>query len=166
MAKDNPKQKVLLVCIHNAARSQMAEAFFREFYGDNYDVRSAGSEPQEVDPQAIQVMAEIDIDISHQTSNSLNDYTGQEFDYVITICGNYSACPFFLGGKNYFIHPFEDPSSFTGPDEERLEILRRLRDEIGDWVQDMNNYQICDETCNGPNCCDLETNTDDDNPCC
>lgn len=167
MADESPKQRVLLVCEHNAARSQMAEAFFKEFYGDNFDVYSAGSEPHAIDPQAIQVMAEIEIDISHQTPNSLNDYANQEFDYVITICGNYNACPFFLGGKEYFIKPFPDPSSFTGSKEERLEIFRQIREELGDWVQEFYNNQICDETCSEPNCCDLlAKKTDDDNPCC
>ena len=157
------------MCIHNAARSQIAEAFFREFYGDDHDVYSAGSDPQDIDHHALQVMDEIDIDISHQTSNSLKDYEGLEFDYVITVCGNsYNACPFFVGGKKYFKQPFEDPSSFTGPEEERLVIFRQLRDELGDWVQDLYNYQIRDvKTCSKLKCCDIKPKSaDSDESCC
>lgn len=156
------------MCIHNAGRSQIVEAFFREFYGDSYDVHSAGSDPLEIDHHALQVMAEIGIDISHQTSNSLKDYEGQEFDYVITVCGNsYNACPFFVGGKKYFKQPFEDPSSFTGPEEKRLEIFRQLRDELGDWVQDLYNYQIRDvKRCSNPGCDLKPKSTDGDESCC
>ncbi len=88
------------MCIHNAARSQMAEGLFRDLYGDIFDVYSAGSEPQAVDPLAITCMEDLGIDISHHRSKSLKEFEGQEFDYVVTVCGNpYNACPFFVGGK-------------------------------------------------------------------
>lgn len=170
MSEEPTKQRVLFVCMHNAARSQMAEAFFREFYGDKYDVHSAGSDPQDISPHAVQVMAEIEIDISHQTSNALNDYADQEFDFVITLCGDYNACPFFLGGKEYFIQPFEDPSSFTGSEKEKLEIFRQLRNELGDWVQDF--YNGINKTKNNKiykkiDCCGTKKeNKDDKESCC
>jgi arsenate reductase len=161
------KERVLFICINNSFRSQMAEGFFRSFYGEYYDVYSAGSDPKEVDSLAVQVMAEIDIDISKHTSNSLKDFEGQEFDYVITVCGNqYNACPFFIGGKKYFKQPFKDPSTLVGTGTEKMKIIMEIRDEIGDWIQDLHNYQICDhdiEKSGERNCCDLGEMADD---CC
>lgn len=138
------KEKVLFMCARNASRSQMVEGFFRNFYGDEFEVYSAGSDPQEIDPIAVQVMEEIGIDISNQTSNRLNEYQGQEFDYVVIICGNeYNACPFFFGGKNLFLECIRDIYPFQGSKAEEIELLRDIRDEIGDWVQDFYNDQIC-----------------------
>ncbi len=146
------KQRVLFMCIHNAARSQMAEGLFRHLYGDNFDVCSAGSDPHAVDPLAIKVMEEIGIDISGQRSKSLKEFDGQEFDYVITVCGNpYNACPFFVGGKKYFKQPFEDPSAFNGTKEEKLEFFRVIRDELKFWIEDLYFSYIVDED----GCCDL-----------
>lgn len=145
------KEKVLFMCIHNAARSQMAEGLFRHLYGNNFDVYSAGSEPQSVDPLAIKVMEEIGIDISSHRSKSLKEFEGQEFDYVITVCGNpYNACPFFVGGKKYFKQPFEDPSTFKGTEEEKLEFFRVIRDELKFWIEDLYfSYMIADDgSCN------------------
>jgi arsenate reductase len=143
----------------------MVEGFFRNFYGDDFDVYSAGSDPLEIDQIAVQVMAEIGIDISRQTSNSLKDYEGQEFDYVITICGNqYNACPIFIGGKKYFIKSLKDIYPFKGTETEKIELLKEIRDEIGDWVQDLLNYQICKtntETGAEQGCGDLKEITDD-----
>lgn len=143
------KEKVLFMCIHNAARSQMAEGLFRHLYGDNFDVYSAGSDPQVVDSLAIIVMEEIDIDISNHRSKSLKEFEGQEFDYVITVCGNpYNACPFFIGGKKYFKQPFEDPSTFNGTEEEKLEFFRVIRDELKFWIEDLYfSYIIHDGDC-------------------
>ena len=138
------KEKILFMCVRNASRSQMVEGFFRNFYGDNFHVFSAGSEPQEIDPATVQVMAEVGIDISKQTSNSLNEYKDQKFDYVVIICGNeYNACPFFFGGKKLFMECLTDIYPFKGPITEKIELLRGIRDEIGDWVQDFYNYKIC-----------------------
>ncbi len=184
------KEKVLFITMRNASRSQMVEGFFRNFYGDDFDVYSAGGNPQEINPIAVQVMAEVGIDISQQTSNSLKDYNDLEFDYVVTICGNeYNACPFFLGGKKYFRESLRDIYPFTGTEAEEVTLLREMRDEIGDWVQDFFNYQIemglesqpeeeysdleeanssdpVDANCCDPkdtNCCDSEEISDD---CC
>ena len=132
------KERVLFMCIHNAARSQMAEGLFRHLYGDDFDVYSAGSDPRKVDPLAIKCMEEIGIDISGHRSKSLKEFEDQEFDYVITVCGNsYNACPFFAGGKKYFKQPFEDPSSFDGTEEEKLELFIKIRDELKYWLEDL-----------------------------
>lgn len=132
------KERVLFMCIHNSARSQMAEGLFRYLYGDNFDIYSAGSDPQTVDPLAIKAMEEMGIDISNHRSKSLKEFEGQEFDYVITVCGNqYNACPFFTGGKKYFKQPFEDPSTFNGTEEEKLELFKRIRDELKFWIEDL-----------------------------
>jgi arsenate reductase len=145
----------------------MVEGFFRNFYGDNFDVYSAGSDPQEIDPIAVKVMDEIGIDISKQASNSLKDYEGQEFDYVIIICGNeYNACPFFFGGKNVFLECIRDIYPFKGTGTEEIDLLREMRDEIGDWVQDFFNYKICSpdqKTGAEQECCEEEIT---DNCCC
>ncbi|AIS32386.1 arsenate reductase ArsC [Methanobacterium formicicum] len=145
------KERVLFMCIHNAARSQMAEGLFRDLYGDIFDVYSAGSEPHTVDPLAIKCMEDIGIDISHHRSKSLKEFEGQEFDYVVTVCGNpYNACPFFVGGKKYFKQPFEDPSVFEGTEEEKFELFLKIRDELREWLEDLYySYMIPnDESCN------------------
>ena len=146
------KERVLFMCIHNAARSQMAEGLFRHLHGADFDVFSAGSDPREVDPLAIRGMEEIGIDISSHRSKSLKEFEGQKFDYVITVCGNpYNACPFFAGGKKYFKQPFEDPSAFEGTEEEKLELFRKIRDELKDWLEDLYySYMIPED-----GCCDL-----------
>ena len=132
------KERVLFMCIHNAARSQMAEGLFRHLHGDDFDVYSAGSNPQKLDPLAIKCMEEVGIDISGHRSKSLKEFVGQEFDYVITVCGNpYNACPFFAGGKKYFKQPFEDPSAFNGTEEEKLELFKKIRDELKEWLEDL-----------------------------
>jgi arsenate reductase len=141
------KEKILFICARNASRSQMVEGFFRNFYGDEFDVSSAGSDPQEIDPTTVQVMAEVGIDISKQTSTSLNEYKDQEFDYVVIICGNeYNACPFFFGGKKLFMECLTDIYPFKGTKTEEIELLREIRDEIGNWVQDFYNYKIYSST--------------------
>lgn len=138
------KERVLIMCIHNAARSQMAEGLFKHLYGDEFDVYSAGSNPQTVDSLAIKCMEEIGIDISNHRSKSLKEFEGQEFDYIITVCGNpYNACPFFAGGKKYFKQPFEDPSAFDGTGEEKLELFKKIRGELKDWLEDLyHSYMI------------------------
>ncbi len=147
------KERVLFMCIHNAARSQMAEGLFRDLYGDNFDVYSAGSDPQKVDSLAIKAMEEIGINISNHRSKSLKEFEGQEFQYVITVCGNqYNACPFFAGGKKYFKQPFEDPAAFEGTEEEKLELFKKVRDELKFWIEDLYySYMLPEDRC-----CNLE----------
>lgn len=132
------KKRVLFMCIHNSARSQMAEGLFRHLYGNDFDVYSAGSDPREVDPLAVECMEKIGINISKHRSKSLKEFEGQKFDFVITVCGNpYNACPFFIGGKKYFKQAFEDPSSFEGDENEKLELFIKIRDELKFWLEDL-----------------------------
>jgi arsenate reductase len=108
----------LFLCTHNSARSQMAEGLLRSLFGDKYEVLSAGTEPRDVNPNAINVMKEIGIDISNQYSKDVKDFIDKDFDYVITVCGGAKeSCPFFPGGKQQLYKDFEDPSSFSGSDE-------------------------------------------------
>lgn len=150
------KVKILFVSMHNSSRTQMAEGFCKAFYGDKVDVFSAGSDPQDIDATTIDVMDEVGIDISKQTSNTLMDFLGLEIDYVIMICGNFHACPVFIGGKNYFKKPIMDVYPFEGTNEEKIKILREIRDEIGDWVQDFDYFMNGEaNTLTITDCCEL-----------
>jgi arsenate reductase len=142
----------------------MAEGFCKAFYGDEIDVYSAGSNPQEIDPTTIQVMDEVGIDISKQTSNNLLDLKDIEIDYVIIICGNYNACPIFSGQK-YFKKPLKDIYPFNGTESEKIEFLREIKDEIGDWVQDFHYYMNGESNIlTIADCCEL-LGADDDGCC-
>lgn len=104
------KKKILFLCTHNAARSQIAEAFITARLGDRFVARSAGSEPTEVHPCAVEVMVELGIDLSRQRAKSLNESDDIPFDYVVTICADAAEnCPIFPGGATYIHHPFDDP---------------------------------------------------------
>ncbi|MEJ2306055.1 MAG: arsenate reductase ArsC [candidate division WOR-3 bacterium] len=130
------KKKVLFLCTHNSARSQIAEGLLRNLLGDKYEVFSAGTEPGEVNPHSIKVMKEIGIDISQQYSKNIKDFINDDFDYVITLCGGAKeSCPFFPGGKQQFHKDFEDPSSFSGSEEEILDKFRETRDALKEWVE-------------------------------
>ena len=113
----------------------MAEGFLNALYGDRYEGSSAGIEPAQVNPYAIKVMAEIGIDISKHRSKSVEDFRGKNFDYVVTVCDHArEVCPFFPGDR--ILHrSFEDPSEFKGNEDEILEEVRRVRDEIKDWIE-------------------------------
>lgn len=135
IAKDYEKKKVLFLCTHNAIRSQMAEALLRALYGEYYDVYSAGTKPTKVHPYTIKVMKEIGIDISQQYSKSIEEFSGWEFDYVITVCDKAKEeCPFFPGGKKYLHKSFRDPGSFEGEEEKKLQAFREVREEIRSWI--------------------------------
>ncbi len=109
------KKKVLLICTHNSARSQMAEGLLNALYGNKYKAYSAGTKPSTVNPYAINAMAEIGIDISKNRSKSIDEFQGMKFDYVITVCDNAKeTCPFFPGGEEYLHKSFDDPSDFNG----------------------------------------------------
>jgi arsenate reductase len=130
-AETGERARVLFVCTHNSARSQMAEGLLRDRAGDRFEVTSAGTEATHVRPLAIRAMAEIGIDISGQESKTLERYLGEPFDYVITVCDDANeACPFFPGAEKRLHWSFEDPSRAEGPENERLAIFRRVRDEI------------------------------------
>ena len=130
------KRKVLFVCVHNSARSQMAEAFLKQIAGDRFDVESAGLEPGTLNPVAIEAMKEVGIDISQNKTKSVFDFFGQgrRYDYVITVCDESQAekCPVFSGTTaTKRIHwGFDDPASFRGSREERTKKTREVRDKI------------------------------------
>jgi len=130
------KKSVLFVCIHNSARSQMAEAFLRAFGGDSFSVESAGLEAGSLHPLAVASMREIGIDISGQTSSVVDDLIrqGRQFDYVITVCDESSGqqCPIFPGTSERLHWNFDDPATLTlsGCDEEKQEKVRRIREQI------------------------------------
>src|SRR3954454_16789064 len=125
------KQRVLFVCTHNSARSQMAEGLLRHLAGDRFDVFSAGTEATRVRAEAIQVMAEIGIDISGQQSKTLHGYLADKWDHVITVCDDANeSCPVFPGTAERSHWSFPDPSKETGNDEQRLQVYRDVRDQV------------------------------------
>ena len=133
---DEGKIKVLFVCTHNSARSQMAEGILRNLYGGRFDVYSAGTEPSRVNPHAVRVMDEIGIDISRYTSKTLDMYAGRHFDYVVAVCDRANeACPVFTGGGKKLHKGFLDPAGFSGRDEEIMAGFRTVRDEIKCWIE-------------------------------
>jgi arsenate reductase len=128
------KHKVLFVCVHNSARSQMAEAWLSYFYGDRFEAQSAGLEAGELNPLAVKVMEEVGIDISKNKTKSVFGFlkSGELFSWVITVCDEASAerCPVFPGMARRLHWSFTDPSTVSGSLEERLAAVRKIRDEI------------------------------------
>lgn len=128
------KRKVLFICVHNSARSQMAEAFLKQMAGDRFEVESAGLEPGKLNPIVIEVMKEVGIDISQNKTKSAFDFykQGKQYDYVITVCdeSQSGACPMFPGKGERLYWGFDDPSGFQGTREEKLEKTRQVRDKI------------------------------------
>jgi arsenate reductase len=130
------KTRVLFVCTHNSARSQMAEGLLRQLAGDRFEAFSAGTEVTSVRPEAISAMAELGIDISGQHSKSVNEFVGQQFSWVITVCDRArESCPYFPGAEQTAHWGFDDPAEAQGTDEERLRVFRRVRDEIRDRLR-------------------------------
>ncbi|CAN5234174.1 arsenate reductase ArsC [soil metagenome] len=133
---DETRHKVLFLCTHNSARSQMAEGMLRRLAGDRFEVHSAGTEATHVRPLAVRAMAEIGVDVSEQESKTLERYLGEPFEYVITVCDAANeACPVFAGAKNRLHWSFEDPAQANGTEEERLEVFRKVRDEIRERIE-------------------------------
>lgn len=131
--------KVLFLCVHNSARSQMAEAYLKKFGGDEFHVESAGLEPGKLNPFAVEVMKEDGIDISNNPTNDVFDFfkEGKMFMYVVTVCDERAAraCPIFPGMMHKINWSFEDPSQFTGTHDEKLQKTRIVRDHIKEAVQ-------------------------------
>ncbi|MHB8708582.1 MAG: arsenate reductase ArsC [Desulfuromonadales bacterium] len=125
------KKRVLFLCTHNSCRSQMAEGLVNHFLVDRFQAFSAGTEATQVNPLAARVMAQIGIDISGHHSKTMDEFAGQPFDYVITLCGDANEkCPLFFGGVKREHIGFDDPSRLPGSEEEVLPEYRRVRDEI------------------------------------
>jgi len=136
MSDERSKQRVLFLCTGNSCRSQMAEGFVREYGGDAFEVASAGVDPTRINPLAVRVMAEAAVDISAQYSKSVDEMTGQHFDYVITVCDHArDVCPIFPRAIRSLHWSFEDPAEATGAEDDRLVVFRRVRDEIGAQVR-------------------------------
>ena len=131
------KSKVLILCTGNSARSQMAEGLLRHEAAGRFEVESAGVKPSRVRPEAIRVMREIGIDISGRRSKSLDEFTGREFDYVITVCDNANQrCPVFPGQTKRIHWSFEDPAAVQGDETARLTEFRRVRDQIRERLRE------------------------------
>jgi len=144
-AADAHKKKVLFLCTHNSARSQMAEGLLRAMHGDEYEAYSAGVEAARVDPRAVLVMKEMGIDISGQRSKTSSEFGNTIFDLAVTVCDRArQACPICstrldlpssLPKAREVIHrSFEDPAAASGSVEEQLLAFRKVRDEIADWI--------------------------------
>ena len=138
------KKKVLFLCTGNSCRSQMAEGLLRHLAGDRFEVASAGTDPQGLNPGAVTAMREIGIDIAHHQSRHVDQFAGQQFDYVITVCDRAKkSCPIFPAAVLVLHWSFDDPASAQGSAEERAVVFRRVRDEIaasvGGFVQKEGN---------------------------
>ncbi len=142
------KMKILFICYHNSARSQMAEGLLRALYGDRYEVHSAGVEATQVDHRAVKVMDEIGIDISGQHSKRMDEYRGVLFDLTVTVCDKAKeACPLCKislkapatapAAKKAIHKTFNDPAIAEGSEEEQLNAFRQVRDEIKSWIINM-----------------------------
>ena len=138
------KEKVLFLCNHNSARSQMAEGLLKSLYGEHYEAYSAGSNPSSVNPFAVKVMGEVGVDISRNRSKSINEFEGMKFDHIVTVCnGEGEACPFFHGGETYLHKSFEDPVAVDGNLDEKINAFRKIRDEIKDWIKETFEVSEC-----------------------
>jgi arsenate reductase len=124
-------ERVLFLCTHSSARSQMAEGWLRQVAGDRFEVASAGTEATRVRPLALRAMAAVGIDLSSHSSKTLERFLDQPWDYVITVCDDANeACPLFPGGKQRLHWSFPDPSKATGTEDEQLAVYRAVRDAI------------------------------------
>lgn len=138
--------KILFVCVHNSARSQMAEAFLNQIGNGKYIAESAGLEPGNLNPLVVEAMMEIGIDISSNKTKSVFDFfkEGRRYDYVVTVCdeSNSERCPIFPFTKKTLHWNFEDPSTLIGSDEEKLVSVRKIRDQIKstieNWIQELS----------------------------
>jgi len=136
MSDRRAKKRVLFLCTHNSARSQMAEGLLHAFGGGTFEAFSAGTEATHVRPLAIRAMAELGIDISGQESKTLDRYLSEPFDAVITVCDQANeACPVFFGARERVHWSFPDPSKAEGTEEQQLAVYREVRDAIRERIQ-------------------------------
>lgn len=136
-------KKILVLCTGNSCRSQIAEGYLRHFAGDAAEVYSAGVETHGVNPRAIAIMAEDGIDISGHTSNNISEYTGIDFDYVITVCDNAKErCPVFPSQAQQFHENFPDPAKATGTEEEIMQEFREVRQIIRNYFAQFVNTRV------------------------
>lgn len=136
------EQRVLFLCTGNSARSQMAEGWLRQVGGDRFTTFSAGTHPVGVNSYAVKVMKEVGIDISQHRSKSVEEFAGQNFDYVITVCDRAKeSCPIWPGSRSLLHWSFEDPASASGSDEARSATFRKIRDQIADRIREFLNTE-------------------------
>jgi arsenate reductase (thioredoxin) len=136
------KERILILCTGNSARSQMAEGLLRHDAGDRFEVESVGTKPSHVRPEAIAAMRELGIDISGHRSKSVDEFNRQHFDYVLTVCDNArESCPIYPTKTVTIHHNFEDPATLQGSEEERLTLFRRVRDEIREYLNEFPPQQ-------------------------
>ncbi|PYK39253.1 MAG: arsenate reductase ArsC [Verrucomicrobia bacterium] len=140
------KKKVLFICVHNSARSQIAEAWLNRLCPDDFEAHSAGLEPGTLNPVAVEAMREVGVDIFEKKTQSVFDVfkSGQLFSYVVTVCDESSAdrCPIFPGVTTRLHWGFPDPAALTGTEKERLDGVRKIRDQIRARIE-----MFCDEMC-------------------
>ena len=135
--------RILVLCTGNSCRSQMAHGYLQHFAGRRAEVFSAGVETHGVNPRAIAVMKEDDIDISHHTSNNVEEYSAIAFDHVITVCDNaLEACPVFPGHAAKHHHNFPDPAKAQGTEEEIMAAFRSVRKEIKDYSREFTERHV------------------------
>ncbi|HEY0581661.1 MAG TPA: arsenate reductase ArsC [Chloroflexota bacterium] len=136
MSGSATKERVLFLCTHNSARSQMGEGLLRQFGSDRFDAFSAGTEATHVRPLAIKAMLELGVDISGQESKTLERYLNEPFDKVITVCDQANeACPVFFGARERLHWSFPDPSQATGSEDEQFAVYRQVRDAIRERIE-------------------------------
>src|SRR5437588_6903268 len=141
-------ERVLFLCTHNSARSQMAEGLLRNLGGARFEVHSAGTEATQVRPLAIQVMREVGIDLTGQESKTLDRYLSQPFDVVITVCDQANeSCPVFPGARRRLHWSFPDPSKAEGTQEEQLAVYRAVRDAIKERIEMLLLSSTCSAGC-------------------
>ena len=129
------KPRILVLCTGNSARSQMAEGLLKAKVGDRFEVDSAGTRPIGVSPEAIAALADVGIDISANRSKSVDEFAGQEIDYVLTVCDNAKAnCPYFPARTKLTHHAFSDPYFASGDFESRVAAFGKVRDQIADYL--------------------------------
>lgn len=130
------KKKVLFICTHNSARSQMAEGLINNLYNDQLTAYSAGTEKTCVKPMAVEAMKDINIDISNQYSKIIDEFENVKFDYVITVCDDAkNNCPFFPGADKYYHVSLKDPSDIKSSKKERLKAFIKTRKKINNWIK-------------------------------
>jgi arsenate reductase len=135
------KTRVLILCTGNSARSQMAEGLLRHDAGDRFTVESAGTNPSDVRPEAVAVMNELGIDITSHRSKHVDEFEGQDFDCVLTVCDNAKeSCPVLFGKARRLHHSFSDPAAIEGSEEKRLGAFRKVRDELRAYLKSFTKF--------------------------
>jgi arsenate reductase len=137
------KKKILVLCTGNSCRSQIAEGYLKYFAQERAEVYSAGIETHGVNPKAIATMEKDGIDISHHTSNTIDEYRNIDFDFVITVCDNAKeSCPYFPTKAKIFHHNFQDPAKAVGTEDEINFAFGKVRDEIKDYCENFINHEL------------------------